>query len=140
MKYIAFFVALIINTGSFSLLAQKEATQAVKRNLVERVQYTAQALQLDERQTAKLEKIYLRENAQLEQIRPLKSSDEQKYAAKLQAIRKGTAGSIRLLLREDQIPLYYQLAGQWRLQEHHLRQKMKGASEVLIQEALIGTN
>ncbi len=130
---------LVFGLSSFSLFAQADAS-AVKRDLAERVQYTAEALQLDEQQTARLEQIYLRESAQLEKIASLKASDPDKYTLKLQAIRRGTAGSIRLLLRKEQIPLYYRLAAQWRLQEHQMRQQMQGASEMSIQEALVGTN
>ncbi len=132
-----FFSLLLIIAGS-SMYAQE--TQAVKRELPQRVQYTAQALQLNDIQAAKLESIYLRESAQLDQIAPLKTSDPDKYTLKLQAIRKGTAGSIRLLLHDNQLALYRDLAAQWRMQEHQLRQQMKGAPEMKIQEALIGTN
>ncbi len=119
------------------LLSQNETL--AQRNPAERLKNTAQTLQLDEAQTAKLQAIYSRESTQLEQIANLKTTNPQKYTQKLQAIRKGTMGSIRLLLREEQIPLYHQLAAQWRLQEHQLRQKMKGFPEMDIQEALINS-
>ncbi|HHJ49505.1 MAG TPA: hypothetical protein ENJ88_01190 [Phaeodactylibacter sp.] len=132
------FLLFLLSLSANAIYAQE--AQGPKRDLAQRVQHTARALQLDELQTAKLEDIYARENAQLEQIAPLKTSDPDKYTHKLQAIRKGTAGSIRLLLRDEQIALYRKLAAQWRMQEHQLRRKMEGSSELEIQEALIGNN
>jgi len=135
MKHLTSIIVLLCLCIS-PLLSQNETLPA-QRNLSERLQATAQALQLDEAQAAKLQTVYLRESAQLQEITSLKTSDPQKYTQKLQAIRKGTMGSIRLLLRDEQIPLYNQLAAQWRLQEHQLRQKMKGSPEMDIQEALM---
>ena len=132
-----FLLLLLILSGN-AIYAQE--TQSPKRDIAQRVQHTAQALRLDDIQTTKLEDIYLRESAQLEQISALKNSDPDKYTLKLQAIRNGTAGSIRLLLRKNQMPLYRDLAAQWRMHEHQLRQQMKGSSELEIQEALIGNN
>ena len=97
--------------------------------------------QLDEQQQKLVYTIQTRKLRNLAAIESLKTSDPDRYLAKLESVQKGTQASIqRLLKTPEQVQAYNQTLAEQRRQRSARLEEMKaaGASKTAIAEALAG--
>jgi deoxyribodipyrimidine photolyase len=95
--------------------------------------------QLDQEQQAKMLTIQQRHFKHLAEIQSLEKQDLQLYIKKMKAIQKGTDIAVQLILREDQMNLFYSRAVDRRQRQADLARNMQseGASPREIEMALI---
>ena len=74
--------------------------------LAEEVEGLSKAYQLDQEQSNSLTRVLTRKYEMLKGIETHKENDFQKFLALRRSIYKGTLGSIKLILTDEQIPLY----------------------------------
>ncbi len=103
MKKILF--PLFLFCLSFQLSAQKELAMdnTKARTMTEKL--TA-LYELDADQVEKMYQIQMRKQTQLTEIQPLETSDAKTYLTKLKAIQNGNEGSIKMLLKPEQLKAY----------------------------------
>ena len=97
--------------------------------------------QLDEQQQKQVYTIQTRKLRNLAAIEGLKTSDPERYLAKMESIQKGAQASLqRLLKTPEQVQLYSQTQAEQRRQRSTRLEEMKaaGASNAAIAEALAG--
>ncbi len=94
---------------------------------------------LDEAQQQQMYQIQLRKYRNLQQIAAYKQTNPTLYLQKLKAIRLGTDGSIKRLLRNEQLPIYYEDLRQRRKREAQLIKELRsqGATQQQIDAALM---
>lgn len=133
MKYCMLALLFAISTMSF---AQQDNLEQKARKATDEL--TA-LYKLDAAQQQEMYRIQLRKYRNLQEIAPYKNTDRQLYYQKLKAIRLGTDGSIKRLLHNDQMAIYYEQLRQRREREARLIKELrsKGASQQEIDEALI---
>ncbi len=133
MKYCMLALLFAISTMGF---AQQDNLEQKARKATDEL--TA-LYKLDAAQQQEMYRIQLRKYRNLQEIAPYKNTDRQLYYQKLKAIRLGTDGSIKRLLHNDQMAIYYEQLRQRREREARLIKELrsKGASQQEIDEALI---
>lgn len=133
MRYLTLALLFVIHTMSY---AQQSDLEMKARQATDEL--TA-LYKLDEAQQQEMYRIQLRKYRNLQEIAPYKNTDRQLYYQKLKAIRLGTDGSIKRLLHNDQMAIYYEQLRQRREREARLIKELrsKGASQQEIDEALI---
>ena len=127
-KFLTAIVALLFMT---TLQAQSFNAQNAADEL-------AKVYSLDDTQRAEMLLIQQRKSRNLAEIQGLKTSDNETYIKKLKAIRYGTDASIKRLLNQEQMEVYYQKSKERRQREADLMNKMKeeGKSPEQIKAAL----
>lgn len=97
-----------------------------------------QVYSLDEAQQAEMATIQQRKARNLSEIQSLKTSDRETYVKKLKSIRYGTDVSIKKMLNQEQMTVFYEKSKERRMREADLMKKMKaeGATREQIQAAL----
>lgn len=132
MKYFVF-ALLVCMAGS------GWAQQALERKAREATDALAALYKLDEAQQQEMYRIQLRKYRNLQEIAPYKTSNRELYYQKLKAIHLGTDGSIKRMLRNEQMAVYYEQLRQRREREARLLKELRsrGASEQETQQALI---
>lgn len=95
--------------------------------------------QLDAKQTAKMQTIQERRFRNLAEIEFMQDSDPRQYLIKKKNIRKGMEHSIRMMLTNEQMPIFNQQLIERRKRESEKIKQMKlnGASKEEIQNALL---
>jgi hypothetical protein len=95
--------------------------------------------QLDKEQQAKMLTIQQRHFKHLTEIQPMEKQDLQLYIKKMKAVQKGTDIAVQLILREDQMNLFYSRAVDRRQRQADVARNMqsKGASPREIEMALL---
>ncbi len=134
MRY--FMLALLCALSTAMSFAQQDDTELKARQATDEL--TA-LYKLDAAQQQEMYRIQLRKYRNLQEIAPYKNTDRQLYYQKLKAIRLGTDGSIKRLLHNDQMAIYYEQLRQRREREAQLIKELRsqGASQQEIDEALI---
>lgn len=127
-KFLTAIVALLFVTG---LQAQSFNAQKATDEL-------ARVYSLDEAQKAEMLTIQQRKARNLQEIQTLKTSDRDLYIKKLKSIRYGNDASVKRMLNQQQMEIYYAKSKERRQKEADLTAKMKeeGATPEQIQEAL----
>ncbi len=133
MKYCFAFALLVC------ALAPTWAQQELESKARQATDELAALYKLDAMQQQEMYRIQLRKFRNLQEIAPYKASNRELYYQKLKAIRVGTDGSIKRMLHNDQMAIYYEQLRQRREREARLLKELRsrGASEEEIQQALI---
>ncbi len=99
----------------------------------------ASLYQLDAKQTAKMQTIQERRFRNLAEIETLQDSDPRLYLIKKKNIRKGMEHSIRMMLTQEQMPIFnQQLVDRRKRESEKIKQmRLNGASKEEIQNALL---
>ena len=131
----------IVLSLSFCLAVLALSAQAgVDQDAVQQATSEMVALyQLDAKQTVKMQTIQERRFRNLAEIEFMQDSDPQQYLIKKKNIRKGMEHSIRMMLTNEQMPIFNQQLVERRKQESEKIKQMKlnGASKEEIQNALL---
>ena len=131
----------IVLSLSFCLAVLALSAQAgVDQDAVQQATSEMVALyQLDAKQSVKMQTIQERRFRNLAEIEFMQDSDPQQYLIKKKNIRKGMEHSIRMMLTNEQMPIFNQQLVERRKQESEKIKQMKlnGASKEEIQNALL---
>lgn len=125
---ILLFIAL-----SFSIVTTAQTTSIIQKKS------TKELLQLDAQQNEAFDKIQLRKVKNLEEILPLKETKPEIYRTKRKAITSGTNASIKMILKEEQYPLFHQYLTDIRIRKSEKSAALKetGADRQTIEDILL---
>lgn len=126
-----FLIALLALVSVTALQAQSFDAKKATAELT-------QVYSLDDAQQAEMATIQQRKARNLSEIQSLKTSDRETYIKKLKSIRYGTDVSIKKMLNQEQMTVFYEKSKERRMREADLMKKMKaeGATREQIQAAL----
>jgi hypothetical protein len=122
MKYLL--ISLLFCLPAFSLAGQNMPFQAEDRAR-EAADYLADRYSLDDEQSNRMYKVQLRKYKQLNKLSLIREQDPDFYIEKLESVYTGTDGSIRLMLKEDQMRLYEKDLLELRKKRAEMTQKLK---------------
>lgn len=122
MKYLL--ISLLFCLPAFSLAGQNMPFQAEDRAR-EAADYLAERYSLDDEQSSRMYKVQLRKYKQLNKLSLIREQDPDFYIEKLESVYTGTDGSIRLMLKEDQMRLYEKDLLELRKKRAEMTQRLK---------------
>lgn len=115
MMRIILLFALVFSAGAAFAQDKSPETQAAAR-----LEEIKPLLQLDDRQSAEVNRVLLRKYRDMVEVAPLKESDPDLYIRKMRSIQTGADFSIRRQLREEQKDLFHNYTFQIRQRQADL--------------------
>lgn len=130
------FLLLVITLFSAQLLSAQTQAERIEAESVK----LGQRYQLDETQMAEMRRIQERRFSNVEEIASLQQSDYSLWVQKRRAIRTNTEGSIRRMLRADQLAIFDQQMTQRRIEDSNFIKEMQqqGKTKEQIELLLLG--
>lgn len=130
------FLLLVITLFSAQLLSAQTQAERIEAETTK----LRQLYQLDETQTAEMRRIQERRFSNVEEIASLQQSDFSLWVQKRRAIRTNTEGSIRRMLRADQLVVFDQQMTQRRIEDSNFIKEMQqqGKTKEQIELLLLG--
>ncbi len=130
------FLLLVITLFSIQLLSAQTQTERVEAETAK----LRQLYQLDESQATEMRRIQQRRFNNIEEIASLQQSDFSLWVQKRRAIQTNTEGSVRRMLRPEQLTVFDQQMRQRRIEDSNFIKEMQqqGRTKEQIELLLLG--